>query len=122
MLPSATLHTTHKQFTCKIVEINPPLSIPWEYTPEQAAAGETWSCNEVWVSPPCDLENAIDILSSDIATKRTQYTLLVNPDGMFYDRMRFGGDYNVRTFSGKYFTFSVRQNGNDKILLALERI
>jgi hypothetical protein len=65
-----------------------------------------------------DLEEAINIIAQNKLS--VQYTLLVAPGGMQYDVRRFGGDHQVRTATGRMFTFSVRRDANNnKILLAI---
>ena len=64
-----------------------------------------------------DLQAAINILASSKDT--TAKTLLVNPNGLPYDRTRLGGNHYVTLESGKHFMFSVRSPNTDKVLLAV---
>ena len=66
-----------------------------------------------------DLEEAVNTLVGD--PEITRYTLLVSPDGLFYDTNRLGGDHHIRTKSGRRFILSVRRGvrNDDKILLAI---
>lgn len=113
---------------CYVIDFaSPPLNLEWNYYKNQKEEfGVTWFCTDVWLhcyaasgeTIISDLEQAINIIASD--KSKVQYTLLVNPDGMEYDRNRFGGDHQVRVpSSGRMFTFSVRRRDDDKKMLLL---
>jgi hypothetical protein len=114
---------------CEVVTIEPPLRLPWRYTPEQEETGDVWELETAWLHSAAadedhaavreDLRNALD----DMDPESARHTLLVDPDGMFYDRNRFGGDHQVlEPRSGRRFTLSVRRGPRKgtKILLAID--
>jgi hypothetical protein len=125
------LRSSPTQLWCDVLTLSPPLRLRWWYNQQQIQLRETWECSAVWVHSAAlengstylaplfiDLEEAINIIAQNKLS--VQYTLLVAPGGMQYDVRRFGGDHQVRTATGRMFTFSVRRDANNnKILLAI---
>ena len=124
------------ELRCEVFSVQPELVLNWRYTREQEGSMQPWRCGTVWLHAAWlpewrvlqgevaletfrDLEEAIQTLVGN--PESTRYSLLVNPDGISYDRRRLGGDHHVTTSSGKKFCFSVRRGvrEEDKILLAI---
>eukprot|EP00955_Chlamydomonas_euryale_P104484 365570-Chlamydomonas_euryale.AAC.2 len=135
-LPGYTdwLRNTPDALWCDVISVKPRIRLPWRYTLEQEEEGDVWECGAVWLHSACrangevytaelhnELRQALDILNENIdAAKKT---LLVDPNGMFYDARRLGGDHQVYLpQSGRRFTFSVRRGTrtNNKLLLAID--
>ena len=122
---------------CEVLRIEPELLLRWRYSDAQELEFRDvpWRCSSVWFHAAWlpqwrllqgdetavfkDLEDAINTLVGN--RENTKYTLLVNPDGLLYDRNRLGGDHHVTLANGKKFCFSVRKGvrKDDKILLAI---
>ena len=116
---------------CDVITMTPRLRIPWKYNEDQEMEGDVWECGAVWIHcATCEngeiyqaslheeLREAVNILNANI--ERAQYTLLVNPDGMYYDANRLGGDHDVKISTGRHFVFSVRvDDRRRKHLLAI---
>lgn len=139
-LPGYTnwLRGTQDALACDVLPIDPCISLPWHYTPEQAMGGDAWECGAVWLHSAyacacacaCtshasraevlgDLRTALEVLRQDVG--KAQYTLLVNPAGMPYDPRRLGGDHQIRAAkTGRVFTFSVRRTTDKVVLLAID--
>lgn len=124
------------EMRCEVLSIQPDLVLNWRYTKEQEETMQPWRCSRVWLHAAClpewrvlqgdmatrifkDLQEAIETLVGD--PESTRYTLLVNPDGISYDRRRLGGDHHVTVSTGRKFCFSVRRGvrEDDTILLAI---
>ena len=124
------------ELRCEVISVQPELVLNWRYTREQEGSMQPWRCGTVWLHAAWlpewrvlqgevaletfrDLEEAIQTLVGN--PESTRYSLLVNPDGISYDRRRLGGDHHVTTRSGKKFCFSVRRGvrEEEKILLAI---
>jgi hypothetical protein len=122
------VRSTNDPLWCNVFTLSPKLCLPWNYYEYN---GDIWECSSIWVhcanqangavhtqsiiDDVCDVINDINQNISSV-----QYTLLVNPDGMFYDKNRLCGDHHV-TKNGKKYTFSVRrgERKGSKILLAI---
>ena len=126
---------TSGELWCEVLSIHPDLNLRWRYTDHQVDTMLPWRCESVWLHAAwlpnwrllqgpetdilADLEEAVNTLVGD--PEITRYTLLVSPDGLFYDTNRLGGDHHIRTKSGRRFILSVRRGvrNDDKILLAI---
>jgi hypothetical protein len=123
------IRNTTQQLWCDVLSLTPRLRLPWQYTDEQEDEGDVWECKAVWLHHSGmsngsvytadmhrDLQEAINMIPG-----RAQHILLVDPDGMFYDRNRLGGDLHIRVSSGRMFAFSVRREmgQHQKLLFAL---
>jgi hypothetical protein len=117
---------------CDVMTLTPSIRLPWHYTPAQASKGDVWECGAVWLhdaSLPngsmyttAIYQDLCDVLSTlKDNPERAQYTLLVNPDGLEYDRNRLGGDHHATAASGRRFTLSVRRGVSEleNVLLAI---
>jgi len=125
------LRGTDTSLWCDVINLSPRLNLYWRYKPDDK--GLKWECPSVWlhsaghdngavytVSLCADLRDAVNHLAQHKNEEAVRYSLLVSSDGMSYDANRLGGDYQVTTTSGRFFTFSVRRdNGNRKLLLAI---
>ena len=118
------LHNSDEPLLCELLTITPSLILPWIYNETQQKLKETCEFKEIWIHsvtleyPESEIEEAIDIIRQN--KQAVQYKLLVSTDGMSYDSRRFGGDHQIKTKSGRLFTFSVRKdNNNDKLLFAI---
>lgn len=132
------LRNTDSKILCELVNITPPLELQWDYFPGQKETLGTVNFSTVWLHDATkpngksyedelieDVKQAVNIIASD--KNKTQYTLLVSPEGMSYDRDRFGGNHQVNIQKAKnknirMFTFSVRRgvdinNSNTNIIL-----
>ncbi len=58
------------------------------------------------------------VLMSSVHGAGVQYSLLVNPEGMYYDNLRLGGDHHVQVASGRFFNFSVRCSDVGDVMVA----
>ena len=120
---------------CEVFRVTPRIRLPWLYQDDQIRSFDrhVWECGTVWLhthtsAPPfrstaasqADLQAALQQLKGSIAS--AQYTLLVDRDGMSYDRRRFGGDHQIRVPSGRRFTLSVRRglSSHSMILLVID--
>lgn len=115
---------------CSAIGLKPALLLPWRYTEEQRRCSKPWSCTAVWLHHAHDPNGTVpsgplvaDVLKAinKMASSKNSLakTLLVRPDGMPYDRTRFGGNHYVTIESGRQFMFSVRSSGTNKVLLAV---
>ena len=132
------LRGTDLQLWCAKVTLASSLRLPWKYTAAMAAEGHVWECTAVWVhsaflpNDACQasasasasasvsaVREAVDVISSDV--DRARYTLLVDPEGLFFDRRRLGGDHQVNLPTRPRITFSVRRGeaDSDHVLLAI---
>ena len=129
------LRGTHRELWCEVMSIQPELNMKWRYKEQQEEIMQPWRCAAVWLHAAWlpewrvlqgteveifnELEDAINTLVGN--PESTRYTLLVNPNGLFYDTNRLGGDHHVTAASGRRFCFSVRRGirDDDKILLAI---
>ena len=124
------------ELRCEVLSVQPELVLKWRYTKEQEETMQTWRCGAVWLHAAWlpewrvfqgesetrifrDLEDAVQTLVGN--PESTRYTLLVDPNGLFYDRRRLGGDHHCTTSTGRNFCFSVRRgvSEDDTILLAI---
>ena len=135
-LPGYTdwIRGTGRDMRCEVLSLRPELVLKWRYNRDLEESMQPWRCASVWLHAAWlpewrvlqgeetkvfeELEDAIQTLVGN--PESTRYTLLVNPDGLFYDRRRLGGDHHVTTSTGRN-CFSVRRGvGEDeKILLAI---
>ena len=125
------LRGTDESLWCDVINLTPCLNLYWNYTRD--AIGLKWECPSVWLHSAAhgngdvytaslyeDLRDALNHLAQHKDEEAVRYSLLVSSNGMSYDANRLGGDYQVTTTSGRFFTFSVRRgSGNRKLLLAI---
>lgn len=113
---------------CDVIDLAPRLSLYWRYTAQQAAGAPKWEAPALWLHSVSndprvldDAQEAVNLLVRQRDGDSVRYSLLVSPEGMFYDANRCGGDWHVTVASGRHFTFSVRRvrDRDEKVLLAI---